>query len=471
MNIFPRSLRQKVILGYITGLVLMCGVVLVNWNNLENIKEMVLSSEKISDLFDTTLEIRRYEKNYFLYGKQKDYQELLKFLNRAENLLEKNDKDLNLFSSPTIISKLKTDIKEYRESLKVMWTMQEWESKSIREQGIRGKGKSIVNTAEDMSKTKRIIMQATLHSSRNILLISIVFLVSSGFIAGAIYYRMFIRPLRLWERHINKIADGEFSFIPVVSRDKELMSLSKAFNTMLVELELRQMRFVSKSEKLASLGTMVSGVAHQLNNPLSNISTSFQILLEEIEESDIKTIKEILQQIEDQVERAKNIVHSLLQFSREKEFKSEPFPLKDLVSDTLRLIQGDIPTGVEVMVDIPEDCCVIVDKQRIQQAILNIIKNGIEAIPNKGRVSISAKENIGNKTVEIKIQDTGLGIEPKNIAKIFDPFFTTKTDGKGTGLGLPVSCEIIEEHQGLIEVDSMVGQGTTFTIKLPLKEV
>jgi signal transduction histidine kinase len=470
MNIFPRSLRQKVILGYIIGLILMLGVVLVNWSNLTHVTNMVRSSEKVSDLFETTLEIRRYEKNYFLYGENEDYEELLTYLWMAEELIEKTSKKFSLFTNPQNISELRTNIKEYRE----LWEkMQKSGSKDIDigKERIREKGKEIVTIAENMLWTEKEIMQTTLRSARNILIVSIIFLVSAGFITGAVFYRMFIKPLRLLEGQTKMVADGEFSFIPVVSQDREMVSLTRAFNRMILELELRQMRSVAQSDKLASLGTMVSGVAHQLNNPLSNISTSCQILLEEIEESDADTIKEILQQIEGQIERAKNMVHSLLQFSKKKEFKSEPLPIKNLVEETIRLIQGDIPTGVEVVVDIPEECCLIVDKQRIQQAILNIIKNGIDAIPDEGRVSISAKEKLANKTIEIKIQDTGIGIEPENINKIFDPFFTTKEDGKGTGLGLSVSREIIEEHQGLIEVDSIVGQGTTFTIKLPLKEL
>ncbi|MBI4691820.1 MAG: HAMP domain-containing histidine kinase [Nitrospirae bacterium] len=216
---------------------------------------------------------------------------------------------------------------------------------------------------------------------------------------------------------------------------------------------------------------MVSGVAHQLNNPLSNISTSCQILLEEIEGSDMSYKRDLMQQIEEQIDRAKNMVHSLLEFSRKKEFKNEPLPLIDLVEDSIRLLQGVIPSRLEVKVDISENLWIIADKQRIQQAILNIIKNSIDAVPDEGQIFISARSNIGTKSIDLAIKDTGIGIEPEDINKIFNPFFTTKTDGKGSGLGLFVAREIIKEHDGIIEVNSKPGEGTVFTVKLPLKEI
>jgi signal transduction histidine kinase len=193
-------------------------------------------------------------------------------------------------------------------------------------------------------------------------------------------------------------------------------------------------------------------------------------LHEEIEYPDVSYKRELMQQIEKEVERAKAMVNSLLEFSRKKEFKSKPIPVKGLVEDTIRLIQGDIPTKVEMHVDVPESSWIIADKQRIEQAVLNIIKNALDAMPDGGMISISAEEDVDNKLLEIRIRDTGIGIEPETSRKIFDPFFTTKEDGKGSGLGLFVAREIIEEHEGNIRVDSVEGEGTTFIIRLPMKE-
>lgn len=466
MNILHRSLRQKVMLGYFTGFVLMLGVVLVNWNNLDNVKDMVLSGEKVSDLFDATLEVRRYEKNYFLYGKNEDYEELLTYVENTEKLLEGNSKELYHFSMPEVISELRKNIKEYKELLKTIRSLKQGENRGIWKERLRNKGRAIVIATGDMSKTERKIIQATLKSSGNVLIASIIFLVSTGFITGAIFYRMFVKPLRLLERQMKGIANGEFSFIPVISRDRELMSLSKAFNTMLVELELRQMHLV-QTEKLASLGTLLFGVAHELNNPLSNISTSCQILKEEIDEADVGYKKELLSQIETETDRAKDILQSLLDYS--KAGKKEVVNLKKTINESIRFIGGEAPAKVEIDLNISEYLELFADKQQLQQVFLNLIKNGMEAIEGEGKISISARKI--RDTVEIKISDTGKGMEPEILSKIFDPFFTTKITKKGYGLGLFVVHNIISEHGGTIDVESSPGYGTTFLIKLPAKEL
>jgi len=240
------------------------------------------------------------------------------------------------------------------------------------------------------------------------------------------------------------------------------MSLSKAFNTMLVELELRQMHLV-QTEKLASLGTLLFGVAHELNNPLSNISTSCQILKEEIDEADIGYKKELLSQIENETDRAKDILRSLLDYSKSGE--KETINLKRTVSESIRFIGGDAPAKVEIDLNIPEGLELFADKQQLQQVFLNLIKNAMEAIEGEGKISISAKKV--KDTVEIKVSDTGKGMEQEILSKIFDPFFTTKDVGMGTGLGLSVSYGIIEKLGGRIEVQSTPNNGAVFTIIIP----
>jgi signal transduction histidine kinase len=269
---------------------------------------------------------------------------------------------------------------------------------------------------------------------------------------------------------------------------------------MLRELELRQ-RHLVQSEKLASLGTLLSGVAHELNNPLSNISSSNQIVMEELEEArakqnsplDLDFTKELLSQINDQTDRARNIVRSLLEFSRDKDFKKQSLNLLGLFEETIRFVKGQIPADTTIRTDIPNDLVITADKQRIQQSFLNLIKNALDALARDGgEITIKANrhraiDKIGDDTgiynylkyrgkctleddtVDIEIHDTGPGIPADVMSKIFDPFFTTKDVGKGSGLGLFIVHEIIEEHDGCIAVDSQPGQGTSFLIRLPLK--
>ncbi len=445
----------------------MFAVTAVSLKNLDTVEGMLISSDRVNDLFDTVLEIRRYEKNYFLYKTNYDYAMLLQYADGAERILKENIDDLTVFVSSEFLSNMLDEVRQYRK----LWSeAEDFGDDSKWEDAVREKGRILLLTAEEMSKSKRTIKQSTIHSARKTLAMSMAAVMVIGIVAGVLFLRMLVKPLSFLENHMRKIAEGEFSLLPVNRSDREIASLNMAFNRMLIELEAKQMGILYQSEKLASLGTMVSGVAHQLNNPISNISTSCQILIEELEESDSEYKKVLLSQIEDQVQRAKALIHSLLEFSRKKDMKIEPLPLTALIDDTIGILKCDIPSTVDIEVSVSDDIWVIADKQRLQQALLNIIKNGVEAIPDEGRIKISALRNSEDRNIEIYIQDTGMGIEQEDLERICDPFYTTKADGKGSGLGLFVSREIIEAHDGNLSVKSNPGEGTTFLIELPLKE-
>lgn len=296
-------------------------------------------------------------------------------------------------------------------------------------------------------------------------------------VSGAVLYRVISKsvfdPLAKIGEHISNIAKGTHEPHSVELSDKEITlineSLKKISVFMAHELDIRQKQLIH-TEKLASLGTYLSGIAHELVNPLSNIYSSSQILLEEMDAADKEYQLELLKQIEQESDRARNIARSLLEFSRESGNKKESVYLRGLVEDTLRLISGQKPPDVEIVLDLPGEIKVFVEKQRIQQAFLNVLKNALEAIPAEGRVTIAAKENTESGFVDIEIRDTGPGIAPDIIPKLFDAFFTTKEVGKGSGLGLYITQEIIRENNGDIVVESRPGEGTTFRIKLPGRE-
>jgi two-component system NtrC family sensor kinase len=470
---FPTSIRQKVTIGYYFLFAFMSGVAVFIYSNLMNIENKFFSTEQLHDLFDMTLEIRRYEKNYFLYKQNEDYIANQRLVNEAEGFIEKNKEEFtSRFTSEPWVSNLQDALKEYRQLMEEVLIAKKHRNPEdiiILEEKIRKDGKKIVNIMENISKTEHKNIQASLFLSRRILLISLASLGLLGIILGQVLSRLVVRPLSLLEESMDRIADGKFDKVSIDSSDKEILSFSNAFNRMIKELELRQ-RHLVQSAKLASLGTMLSGVAHELNNPISNISSSCQILQEEIEDGYVDYKKDLLSQIEEQTERMRNIVRSLLEFSRAKEFKKEPLSLKKLIEDTVRLIRGQKPATVEIAIDIPENIIINADSQRLQQAFLNLIKNSIEAMA-EGKITINAWRDIRLDTANIKFSDTGVGISAEDIQKIFDPFFTTKETGKGTGLGLFITYEIIEEHGGSIKVESKVGEGTTFLIELPLRGV
>jgi len=465
------SIQNKVRYGYFICIAMIIFIAILNYINLRAIDKKLAFSFIISDFFEATLEMRRFEKNYFLYKDEREFTENLFYTDKAADLLHRNREAIKNLSPETDVSAIEGLIEKYRKLLNEYHSRRTDVSAEVLEAGIRETGKRVVEATEGISIAERSYIVSMIAFSKKVIFISVVFVITAGVLIGQYFSKMVVRPLKELENNMQRIADGKFDKLAIVSPDREIISLSSACSRMIQEIELRQKKFMMQSEKLVTLGTMVSGVAHELNNPLSNIYSSCQILHEEIEEGDMEYKKEMLSQVEDEIERAKAMVQSLLEFSRKGDFKKKPYSLNYLITDTIRLIHGDLPTKVEIVSDISDDAWVFVDKQKIQQAFLNIIKNAADAIPDEGTISIHAQKQEGQDTMNITIADTGIGIEPEKLEHIFDPFFTTKEDGKGSGLGLFITREIIEEHHGTLAVKSSSGAGTVFTITLPIKEV
>ncbi len=512
MIAYQQSIRSKIRFGYYAVVLLIAGLSVFTFVELNFLEKKITSGEAVAEFFDTILEVRRFEKNYFLYEQRSDFEENIRYATIAVGLIEANLDGFRAVAPTENFAGLQDGLRQYRvlmvqyeELLRRQHAGRsdgDIAAKPRLEGSIRKTGKDIVTIAESMSKAERRSIRAMLANSRRILIISITGLIVLVILFGQVLARMVVKPLKLMERNMEVIADGRFENIRIDSKDREVLSLTKAFNKMLRELELRQ-RHLVQSEKLASLGTLLSGVAHELNNPLSNISSSGQILSEELQDArktsadkpwpvDPDYAIELLAQINDQTDRARNIVRSLVEFSRDRDFKKQSLPLKALFEETIRFIKGQVPSRVAISLDIPDDVTIIADKQRIQQVFLNLVKNALDAIPGDGGVTIVARKHraidkagddtgiynylkyrgkctLEDDTVDIEIRDTGAGIPPEVLPKVFDPFFTTKDVGKGSGLGLFIVHEIVEEHDGCIAVDSEQGKGTSFLIRLPVK--
>ncbi|HER62970.1 MAG TPA: GHKL domain-containing protein, partial [Desulfobacteraceae bacterium] len=179
--------------------------------------------------------------------------------------------------------------------------------------------------------------------------------------------------------------------------------------------------------------------------------------------------KTLITQIEEQTDKARDIVKTLLEFSRTRAFNKEDLNLMVIINSALRLLRSEIPSEITIEQDIPDDLTVWVDKQRMQQVFLNLIKNAVDALEQRGKIWITAREftSKSRKEVEILVSDNGPGIAPDDLNNIFDPFYTSKDVGKGSGLGLFIVHDIVESHGGTISVDSRVNEGTTFIIWLP----
>lgn len=221
-------------------------------------------------------------------------------------------------------------------------------------------------------------------------------------------------------------------------------------------------------EKLASLGTLTAGVAHELNNPFNNISSSLQIILEEWDEADDAFKKSLLEDVEAQVERGKNIIKGLLDFSRTESLDVRPVDFHGLASETLRLIRPQIPGNVRVEFDVPEGIQATLSYYHIQEVLTNLVRNAVQAMEEQGGIlRISARHVPADSQFCFEVEDTGKGIEAANLRRIFDPFYTTKEPSKGTGMGLSITHGVVRQHNGRIDVVSRPGEGSRFTVWLP----
>lgn len=233
-----------------------------------------------------------------------------------------------------------------------------------------------------------------------------------------------------------------------------------------------------QSDRLASLGQLSASVAHEINNPISgvlNLSMLMQRILTDdgIPKARIPEYRKYLGQVVSETSRVGRIVSDLLAFSRRSKPQRAPADLNRIVTSTLSLVSHKLRlTNVEAELDLdPNLPAVQCDASQIQQVALNLLMNGAEATQGKraGKLLITTRRDPSGKQVMLAIRDNGEGIAPENLSKIFDPFFTTKPEGKGVGLGLAVLYGIVEAHGGEVTVKSKVGEGTTFTIVLPLE--
>jgi signal transduction histidine kinase/DNA-binding response OmpR family regulator len=248
---------------------------------------------------------------------------------------------------------------------------------------------------------------------------------------------------------------------------KELEEKASRLEDALRRLEEAQKQLV-QTEKLAAIGQLAAGVAHELNNPLTGILGFAQLLLQE--EGLNPQQREDLESIYKQSQRCRTIIQNLLQFSHRKEPKMEPVRMRTLMDATMLLIQYDFKTsGVDLQVDVPEDLpLVMADPNQLQQVFLNLLANARQATEAKKGARIAVRAGREGEKLVLTFHDNGVGIPAENLDKIFDPFFTTKPVGKGTGLGLSISYGIIQQHKGSIRAESEVGQGTTFIIEFPV---
>jgi two-component system NtrC family sensor kinase len=463
------SIRGKIFLAFVIFITISGLIWARSYYSQYILNQKIQIIERKYDLLNTILEARRYEKNYFLSFDKKNILEALNYVRRAENILREI---LTRYSKYTLAQNLDERIAElvtYRESLADLLKLREQGQLAVTPntiERIRTQGRILTSELEKIVTKESQFIRNLIGKSKTIHLLALIpVFILSVLIALFLIFNV-NRPLKAIENAITKIARGDFKNIPEIKTGDEFESLVASLNNMIDELNKRSKQLV-QAQKLASLGRLTSGVAHELNNPLNNISTSLQILIEELEENNLAYKKELLIGAEKEVERGKEIVRSLLEFARERSLTLKQVVFKDLVDSAISQVQSQVPDNIHFNIDVSDDIRATLGPQRIERVLINLIVNAVHAMKNGGDITIRAKNEWDKNGFSFEVIDTGEGIDEKIISKIFDPFFTTKGVGKGSGLGLSIVYGVMEQHDGKISVSSEVGKGTTFTCFLP----
>jgi two-component system NtrC family sensor kinase len=340
------------------------------------------------------------------------------------------------------------------------------------------------------------VLERRFTAVRDRVILSFFALATTGFIVIiAVTYvmiRNITRPIVELVGATRSIAAGRLDQRVEAPAHGEIALLAESFNTMLESLrqmkadledwgrtleekveertnELVQMQLrVAQSERLASIGMLAAGVAHEINNPLGGILALTSLAVEDLPDDhpDRANLEEVVRQ----AERCRDIVRGLLEFSRQSEMHMEVVDVNRVLEDTVGLIGKqaaffNVRLVREWAPDLPH---IVADRSQLQQVFLNLIVNAVQAMEERGALTIRTTHDADEGVVEIGFSDTGHGIPAEAIDRVFDPFFSTKQGGQGTGLGLAIAYGIVTRHRGTISVRSRVGEGTTFTIRLPV---
>jgi two-component system NtrC family sensor kinase len=520
------SLKKKIILSFLISAVVIAILAISAYVNFVEIRKEIRFLELSDSVRSKSLLIRRHEKNFFLYGDRKESEYVYVYMKDLRTMLaqaspsyqtrsvfdlrEKIEEYSRRFNSiedlkwdfETEFNRLKPKYAQFgvffrliestflerprvnAELLRHLFSLGE-DAQAIKDlrqldaeiSALRKNGEEILTISTELDKSAREKTEEAIRFSQLAVLVLVPIFLAVGLIALFAISQSVVKRLQLLRGAIEKTGRGDFSHLSIPGDEDgedEVSILIHAYNKMERDLMTRDREIHAKNEellqsrKLASIGTLASGVAHELNNPLNNIYLAAQILSREIgQETCSPIITETVSDISSQTLRVKRIVNDLLEFSREK-----PPDLRNVnVVQTIRTILGQMGTSGEIAevscaVDSPDRVEVLADRHLLEQVFINLFSNAVDAMDGKGVLGVSVTDT--GRSAVIKVSDTGKGIAGKDMNRIFDPFFTTKE--KGTGLGLAIVYSIIEKHNGKIEVKSEPFKGSTFTITLPGKD-
>jgi two-component system, NtrC family, sensor kinase len=466
------SIRKRIIIAAVIQAIVICLICGFGYVSFKVVLTKLQAIEIIDDLNISLLEMRKAEKNYFLYKDPGSLSELITLGRERYGVLQSSRSDLvsglHGLSSEDYTSLL-NNLKHYLEL--IQQAIQANQIPSPAEADIRKQGHELTGQSAALLSRERKTVSYIISYNIVMLIVSLGVIFIVQVVLWQYFFRFLIKEITTMEHMIKMVSEGRFHEVATqnVAPHNEIQIAVKAISDMARELEKREQELL-QSGKLASLGVLISGVAHELGNPLNNISLIAQTYLSLYDLLGDEDKKNYMGDVYTQSERIKKIVENLLDFSRQKKQELQDCQMGDIVNHSLGLVANQLKISkvrqhVTIADHLPP---VSVDAPQIQQVLVNLFINAIQAMDQGGDLFIRVARDEAPDQVTVVIKDTGTGIPKDILPYIFDPFFTTKST-KGTGLGLSVSYGIIRQHRGEITVESEEGHGTTFIIKIPAK--
>lgn len=477
------SLRKKILSTYAFSKLVMLAFAVVVLLDLRFLEKHIAEGQTITALREAVLEMRREEKNFFLYGDRESLAAFWEEWQRAEAALARGGDTIAAIAGEARRKELASLLARYRSAMASRVAGSGGADAS--QEAIRSLGHALSVATQTVAEQERKSLAEASRRAGTTLLFAFAAVVLLGAGGGLFLANRVVGPLRRLQEGLYAIDEGRSRSLELPSRDSEIRAFVEAFNTMLRHLRQQQDQ-IRRNEKAAALGVLVSGVAHELNNPLANISTAAQLLIEEGETADQEMRQLWLGQIESETERARRIVRRLLDTVRHPKVHLQSVDASQLIQSALDLVERHLPEHVRVCVDAASVSELAVDRERMQQLLINLIRNAADA--GAHHISVTAERAPWTEPGEeihvegdctclaqagagfcLTVEDDGPGIPPAMREHVFDPFFTTRAPGEGTGLGLYLVEEIVAEHKGCIWLDTGQTGGTRFRIWLPME--
>ncbi|MDA8434224.1 MAG: ATP-binding protein [Nitrospiraceae bacterium] len=510
-------LKKKIALSFFVTALIIAVLVVFEYINFINIKKEIQYLEVTDTIRSKSLQLRRHEKNFFLLNDIGEQKSVFVYLKQLKDILRESRQ----FDDTGALAGLENRILDYERNFRnievIFWDFQrefsdikpsrrrhekffpliestflerpllnadllqgvfllDAGSKPVQElraldsdiSALRKNGEDIVVISRELDKGARAKVDRFIHISQMAILIFFPLFLFIGIGTFLFIISNVVRRLEALTEVVERTGAGEFSTIALPAGNwadhDEVGVLIQKFNAMEEQLAQREKELI-QSKKLAAIGTLASGVAHELNNPLNNIYTTSQRLMKKAGDDIPPFMRQSLGDIFSETMRVKKCEVDLLDFGRGRDRHLRPVELRSLIEGVYRHLGNSVETGgVRFALELhPQEVVIEADQEQLEQVFINLFANAVEAMSGEGDLRVSVEES--ERAAVIRVSDSGQGLSAETAEKIFEPFYTTK--GKGTGLGLAIVFNIVQKHGGKIGVDSAIGGGTTFTITLP----